>query len=143
MSNSNAGAGGLSRSNARIFNPSGLNQPTGYSHVAEVTGGKLVFISGQVALNQNGELVGKDDFAAQTRLIFENLKVAVAAVGGTLSDIIKLNYYCVDLSHIAEIRAVRETFLNKDNYPVSTAVEVSGLVRPEFLVEIEAVALIR
>ncbi len=64
------------------------------------------------------------------------------AVGGTLNDVIKLNYYCVDLSHIAEIRAVRETFLNRERPPVSTAVEVGSLVRPEFLVEIEAVALV-
>jgi enamine deaminase RidA (YjgF/YER057c/UK114 family) len=132
----------MPETNARIFNPPDLHPPTGYSHVAEITGGRMVFISGQVALNQKGELVGKDDYMAQTRQIFENLKMAIAAVGGTLNDIIKLNYYCVDLSHIAEIRAVRETFLNRERPPVSTAVEVSSLVRPEFLVEIEAVALV-
>lgn len=119
-----------------------MHKPTGYSHVVEVIGGKLVFVSGQVALDKNGELVGKDDFIAQTRQIFENLKLALGFAGGTLHDIIKLNYYTVDVSHMPEIRAVRDSYLDKENYPVSTAVEVRRLVRPEFLVEIEAVALI-
>jgi enamine deaminase RidA (YjgF/YER057c/UK114 family) len=141
MSEKNS-SGSSGASKARIFNPPELHAPTGYSHVAEVAGGKLVFISGQIALDRNGELVGKGDFAAQTRQIFENLRVAVGAAGGSLRDIIKLNYYCVDLSHMQEIREVRNTFLDKERYPVSTAVEVRSLVRPEFLVEIDAVALI-
>jgi len=126
----------------KIFNPPTMHKPMGYSHVAEVTGGKLVFISGQVALDQSGEIVGRDDYTAQTQQVFENLKLAVSAAGGTLKDIIKLNYYVVDVSHMPEIRAVREKYLDNENYPVSTAVEVRRLVRPEFLLEIEAVALI-
>jgi 2-iminobutanoate/2-iminopropanoate deaminase len=129
-------------SDVRIFNPSTIHKPTGYSHVAEVTKGKIVFIAGQVALDRDGNLVGKDDYSIQTRQVFENLKAAVRAVGGTLRDIVKLGYYCVDLSHLPEIRAVRDTFLDKESPPVSTAVEVRRLFRPDILIEIEAIAVI-
>ena len=134
---------GLTRmSGCRLFNPPTMHRPVGYSHVAEVTGAKIVFIAGQVALDKDGNLVGKDDYAAQTRQTFENLKSAIEAVGGTLRDIVKLNYYCVDLSHLPEVRTVRDTFLDKDRLPTSTAVEVRRLFRPDFLIEIEAVAAI-
>src|SRR5215470_1032791 len=67
----------------RIFNPSTMAKPTaGYSQVAEVRGGKLVYIAGQVAIDKSGNLVGKDDFRAQVQQIFENLKAAVEAAGG-------------------------------------------------------------
>lgn len=125
-----------------LFNPKTLHKPNGYSHVAEVSRGKLVFIAGQVALDRQGNLVGKDDYAAQTRQVFENLKEAVEAAGGTLRDIVKLNYFCVDLSHLPEIRSVRESFFDRDRLPVSTAVEVRRLFRPDTLIEIEAVAII-
>jgi len=127
----------------RISNPATMHKPTGYSHVAEVTGGRFVFISGQVSLDPNGEVVGRDDYTAQAKQIFENLKLALDAAGGKLKDIIKLNYYCVDISHMPEIRAVRNTYLDQENFPVSTAVEVRRLVRPEFLLEIEAMAVIQ
>ena len=125
-----------------LINPKSIHQPNGYSHMAEVSSGKLLFISGQVALDKQGDLVGKDDYAAQTRQVFENLKAAVEAAGGTLKDIVKLNYYCVDLSHLPEIRAVRDSFLDRDRLPVSTAVEVRKLFRPEILIEVEAVVAI-
>ncbi len=123
-----------------LLNPKTIHHPNGYSHVAEISRGKLVFISGQVALDSQGNLVGKDDYAAQTRQVFENLKAAVEAAGGTLKDIVKLNYYCVDLSRLPEIRAVRDSFLDKERLPVSTAVEVRRLFRPDILIEVEAVA---
>ena len=124
----------------RIFNPETMHRPSGYSHVAEVSEGKLVFIAGQVAMDKEGNLIGKDDFAAQARQVFENLKAAVEAAGGSFGDVIKLNYYCVDLSHLPEIRAVRDEFIDRSKPPASTAVEVRRLFRPEFLIEIDAVA---
>ena len=108
-----------------------------------MTGGTLVFISGQVALDQSGNVVGKDDFRAQLQQVFENLKAAVEAAGGTFDDVIKLNSYVVDMSHLAEFREVRDRFVNVKNPPASTAVQVSRLFRPEFLVEIEAVAVVK
>src|SRR5262249_9480897 len=78
----------------RIFNPETMAKPTGYSHVAEVTGGKIVYIAGQVAQDKAGNMVGKDDFQAQVQQVFENLKAAVEAAGGDFKSIVKLNYYC-------------------------------------------------
>jgi enamine deaminase RidA (YjgF/YER057c/UK114 family) len=126
----------------RIFNPDGMHKPTGYSHVAEVTKGKLVYIAGQVALDKAGNLVGKDDFRAQARQVFENLKTAVGAAGGDFNHVIKLNFYVVDLSRLQDLREVRDEFVNTHNPPASTLVQVAKLARPEFLVEVEAVAVI-
>src|SRR5215475_15405406 len=92
----------------RIFNPETMTKPTaGYSQVAEVSGGKLVFIAGQVAQDRSGNLVGKDDFRAQVRQVFENLKAAVEAAGGDFRDVIKLNYYCAESVDPGQIPAVR------------------------------------
>src|SRR5258708_15084071 len=113
----------------RLFNPDTLHKPTGYSHVGEVLGGKVVYIAGQVAIDQSGTLVGKDDFRAQTQQVFENLKAAIQAAGGDFNDVVKLNYYSVDLSHLPEIREVRDKFINTKNPPASTAVEVRRLAR--------------
>ena len=125
---------------AKLYNPKGMHKPNGYSHVAEITKGKIVFIAGQVALDQEGNLVGKDDYASQTRQVFENLKSAVTSAGGSMGSIVKLNYYCVDLGHLPEIRTVRDEYIDKDHLPVSTAVEVRRLFRPDILIEIDAVA---
>jgi 2-iminobutanoate/2-iminopropanoate deaminase len=129
-------------SEINIFNPQTMHTPVGYSHVAEVRRGKIVYIAGQVAMDRRGDLVGKDDVSAQTQQVFENLKSAVESVGGMMKDIVKLNYYLVDISHLPAVRAVRDTFINTENPPTSTAVQVSRLFRPEFLIEVDAVAAI-
>jgi enamine deaminase RidA (YjgF/YER057c/UK114 family) len=127
---------------ARFVNPEGSHKPAGYSHVAEVVSGRPVYIAGQVALDPSGKLVGEGDIVAQTRQVFENLKTALAAVGADFSAVVKLNYYAVDASRLAEIRAVRDEYLNTATPPASTFVIVKSLVRPELLIEIEAVAVI-
>jgi enamine deaminase RidA (YjgF/YER057c/UK114 family) len=136
-----------SKAPVRIFNPDNIAKPVaGYSQVAEVTGGKIVYIAGQVALDKSGNLVGKDDLRAQTQQIFENIKGAVEAAGGDFSSVIKLNYYCaesVDPSQIPVIREVREKYVNTAAPPVSTFVVVKRLVRPEWLLEVEAVAVVK
>jgi len=130
----------------RIFNPDTMAKPTaGYSQVAEVTGGKLVYIAGQVALDKSGNLVGKDDFRAQVQQIFENLKAATEAAGGNFNSVVKLNYYCaesVDPSQLPVVRKIRDQYVNTANPPTSTFVFVKRLVRPEWLLEVEAVAVI-
>jgi enamine deaminase RidA (YjgF/YER057c/UK114 family) len=130
----------------RIYNPDTLAKPTvGYSQVAEVTGGKIVYVAGQVALDKSGNLVGKDDFRAQTQQVFQNLKAAVEAAGGDASNIIKLNIYvaeAVDAAQIPVIREIRDKFVNTANPPTSTLVVVKRLVRPEWLIEIDAVAVV-
>lgn len=133
--------------NFRLFNPDTLMKPTaGYSQVAEVTGGKLVYIAGQVALDKSGTLIGKDDFPAQLEQVFKNLKAAVEAAGGDFNDVIKLNFYCaesVDPSLIPQVRGVRDKFVNTQNPPASTFVIVHRLVRPEWLIEVDATAVVR
>lgn len=132
-----------SEENFRLLIPETMPKSVGYSQVAVVTGGKIVFIAGQVALDKSGNVVGKDDFRAQVQQVFENLKAAVEAAGGDLSDVIKLNSYFLDFSHLGEFREVRDRYIHLKNPPASTAVQVSRLFRPEFLIEIEAVAVVR
>lgn len=132
--------------NFELLIPNTMPKSVGYSQIAAVTGGTLVFVSGQVALDKSGSVVGKDDFRAQVQQVFENLKAAIEATGGTFDDVVKLNsYLVVDLSpaHLAEFREVRDKYVNVKNPPASTAVQVQRLFRPEFLVEIEAVAVVK
>lgn len=131
----------------RIFNPDTMAKPTaGYSQVAEVSGGKVVFIAGQVAQDRKGNVVGKDDFRAQLQQVFENLKAAVEAAGGDFKDVVKLNYYCsesVDPAQIPLVREIRDKYVNTANPPTSTFVVVKRLVRPEWLIEVDAVAVVK
>jgi enamine deaminase RidA (YjgF/YER057c/UK114 family) len=131
---------------ARLSNPDTMFKPTaGYSQIAEISGGKLVYIAGQVALDHDGKLVGKDDFRAQVQQVFENLKAAVEAAGGTTKDIVKLNYYCadaVDPNAIPAVREIRDRYVNTSAPPTSTFVVVRRLVRPEWLIEVDAVAVV-
>ena len=130
----------------RIFNPDTMAKPTaGYSQVAVVTGGSPVYIAGQVALDAAGNFVGKDDFRVQVEQVFKNLRAAAEAAGGNFHDIIKLNFYCVDSvdpSQIPQVREVRDKYVNTQNPPTSTFVVVRRLVRPEWLIEVEAVAVV-
>jgi enamine deaminase RidA (YjgF/YER057c/UK114 family) len=121
----------------RHVNPEALQSPAGYTHVVEVQPGRLAYISGQVAFNKTGELIGEGDIVAQTRQVFENVKGALAALDATFADVIKLNYYAVDASRLADIREVRNQYVSTP--PASTFVVVNGLAQPEFLIEIEAV----
>src|SRR5262249_56304839 len=111
-----------SQKNFELLIPNTMPKSVGYSQVATVTGGVIVFISGQVALDKSGNVVGKDDFKAQLEQIFENLKAALEAAGGTFDDVIKLNSYVLDMSHLAEFREARDKYVNVKNPPPSTAV---------------------
>jgi reactive intermediate/imine deaminase len=119
-----------------------MHAPTGYTHVVEVTAGRPVYISGQLALDSDGKLVGPGDLRAQARQVFENLRLALADVGATFDDVVKLNYYLVDISQIATVREVRADYLDDDRLPASTAIQVARLLREDLLIEIEAVAVI-
>jgi enamine deaminase RidA (YjgF/YER057c/UK114 family) len=130
-----------------LSNPDTLFKPTaGYSQLGEVLAGKTVYIAGQVALDRSGNMVGKDDFRAQVQQVFENLKAAVEAAGGDFHSVIKLNYYCaetVDASQIPLVREIRDEYVDVANPPTSTFVVVKRLVRPEWLIEVEAVAVVK
>jgi enamine deaminase RidA (YjgF/YER057c/UK114 family) len=123
--------------------PGTMPRSVGYSQVATVSSGRIIFIAGQVALDVNGEVVGQGDIQVQARQVFENLRAALHYVGGSFRDVIKLNSYFIDISALGSFRAVRDDYVNLANPPVSTAVEVARLFRPEFLLEVEAVAVIK
>lgn len=125
-----------------FVNPTTIAKPTGYTHVVISTGGRTVYISGQVALDPTGNIVGKDDFRAQTQQVFENLKKALEAAGATFKDVVKLNYYVVDMKQIQTLREVRNLYVNTEAPPASTLVEVRRLARDELLIEVEAIAVV-
>jgi len=128
--------------NVRFVSPPTLPPSAGYSHVAEATRGRTIYVSGQVALDPVGNLVGKGDLRAQTHQVFLNLKAALEAAGADFSSVVKLTYYLRDISGIQVVRQVRDQFVNTTEPPASSAIEVSRLVRDEFLVEIDAVAVV-
>ena len=125
----------------RYLNPATLSTPPGYTHVVEVRGGRTIYISGQVPLDQAGNVVGQGDFAAQTTQVFENLKHALAAAGATFDNVVKNNMYVTDMSNIQTLREIRLKYYGK-NAPASTLVEISKLARPEFMIEIEVIAVL-
>jgi enamine deaminase RidA (YjgF/YER057c/UK114 family) len=127
---------------ANFINPETMHRPTGYTHVVEVTAGRPVYISGQVALGRTGALVGAGDIRAQTRQVFDNLRTALQAVGAGFDQVVKLNYYLVDATQLPVVREVRDEYLNPQRPPASTAVEVRRLFRDDLLIEVEAVAVI-
>jgi len=122
-------------------NPPELSKPTGYTHVVEASGGKTVYISGQIALDKEGKVVGPGDIGAQTEQVFKNLQTALAAAGATFKDVVKMNTYMTDVSQIQAVRDVRGRYFG-DVAPASTLVQVVHLARPEFLIEIEVIAVV-
>ena len=122
----------------KFINPDAIHQPTGYTHVTKA--GNQVFIAGQIAIGRNGEVVGIGDIEAQTRQALANLDEAVKAAGGTRKDIAAIRVYMVNRDDLPGMRAARGNFW--ETPPASTLLFISGLVRPELLIEIEAVAVI-
>ncbi|HWX08298.1 MAG TPA: RidA family protein [Bradyrhizobium sp.] len=133
----------MSKPSKQFLSPKTLMPPIGYSHIAKVSRGSIVYLAGQVSGDASGQLVGEGDFEAQAEQVFRNLKIAVEAAGGTMADIVKLNIYLVaevDTAQVPKLRAIRDRYVNVENPPASTLVVVSRLARPGWLVEIEAVA---
>jgi 2-iminobutanoate/2-iminopropanoate deaminase len=115
-----------------------VRTPPGYSHAVQAAG--LVFVSGQVALDANGSVVGTDDLGEQARQAFRNLGAVLEAAGCSYADVVKLTYFVRDIGAVGAIRAARDEFVDTANPPASTLVEVSRLFMPDLLIEIEAVA---
>ena len=124
-----------------FVNPPTLPSPPGYSQVAVVTGGAIIVIAGQVALDASGTVVGPGDFAAQTAQVFRNLMAALEAAGVGPRNLVKLTTFVTDVSDLAVFRVVRDQFLDPAHRPASTLVQVQRLFRPEFLIEVEALAI--
>src|SRR5205823_15129425 len=91
----------------RRTNPPTLSKPTGYTHVVEATGGKTVYISGQIAFDTEGKIVGEGDMKAQVEQVFKNLQAALSAAGATFNDVVKMNTYVTDMSQVQAIRDIR------------------------------------
>ncbi|MFI5975635.1 RidA family protein [Streptomyces sp. NPDC051452] len=125
----------------RIPAPDGVAPAAQYSHVVSATG-RLIAVSGQLALDEDGGLVGPDDPAAQARQVFENLRRCLAAAGAGFEHVVKLTYFVTDMAHMPAIRAARAAHIPDDRLPASSAVRVAGLVAPEFLLEVEAMAVV-
>ena len=131
----------MSRTNVRYVNPPTLSTPTGYSHVVEVQSGRTIYIAGQVAVDKSGNVVGKNDFAAQATQVFENLKLALAEAGATFDNLVKVTTFVTDMSHLQTLRTLRAKYYGK-NAPASTLVQVGKLANEQLLIEIEAVAVV-
>jgi enamine deaminase RidA (YjgF/YER057c/UK114 family) len=127
----------------RFINPNTMAKPPGYSNVVETTGPvRTIYVAGQLGLDLDNRLVGgPGDFRAQCEMAFENLRLALAAVGAGFKDVVKINSYLVDMSHIATFRELRNRSFAAAP-PASTTVAVPQLARPGALFEIEAVAVL-
>lgn len=122
-------------------NPPTLSSPTGYTHVVEVSGpAKTVYISGQIALDRDGNVVGTD-MKTQAEQVFKNLEAALAAAGAKFTDVVKMNTYTTDMAQAPAIREVRGRYFG-NVVPASTLVQVVHLARPELLLEIEVIAAV-
>lgn len=128
----------------QFLNPLQLGKTHGWTHVVTTTGGKTIHISGQTAVDASGQVVGKGDLKQQTEQTFENLRSALAAAGATWADVVVTRLYVVNLKpeHVPLIREVRSRYVSPDNPPASTLVGVQALVGPDWLIEIEATAVI-
>ena len=125
------------------INPPELGAPPGYSQIVEVRASRIIFISGQTALNERGELVGKNDFAAQAAQVFVNMSAALKAIGCTAANLVKLTVFLRDMENLGVYREARNRFfatVTPPAAPAVTLVEVSKLYGPDFLIEIEAIA---
>lgn len=122
--------------------PAGVAPARGYSHVVEVSGGRLVFVAGQIALDADGNVVGRGDLKAQTEQVLENVRAALEAAGASFADVIKMNTYVVGLAPemLPVIREVRSRYFPAERPPASTLVGVTALAFEGLLIEVEVVA---
>jgi enamine deaminase RidA (YjgF/YER057c/UK114 family) len=125
----------------QIASPAGVAPANGYSHVVWGSG-RFVAIAGQIALDEQGELVGRDDAGAQARQVFLNLGRCLAAAGATFDDVVKLTYFVTDVAQLPAVRQARDEVINTARPPASSAVQVAALFAPDFLLEIEAFAIV-
>jgi enamine deaminase RidA (YjgF/YER057c/UK114 family) len=127
-----------------FLKPDGLAAANGYTHVVVAKPGKLVFVAGQVANNHEGKLVGKDDLRVQTVQVFENLKTALSSAGATFDDVVKITWYVKGYKpeYLPTLRDVRNAYVNKAAPPASTLVGVAALFQDDYLLEVEAIAVV-
>jgi enamine deaminase RidA (YjgF/YER057c/UK114 family) len=126
-------------------NPPELGTPPGYSQIVDVSASRIVFISGQTALDSDGNLVGKNDFSAQAAQVFHNLAVALQTRGCDAANLVKLTVFLINMDNLGAYREARNRFFASVTpvaAPAVTLVEVSKLYGPDFMIEIEAIAAV-
>jgi 2-iminobutanoate/2-iminopropanoate deaminase len=120
----------------------GMYDPPGYSQGIKVSeAGTVLFLAGQVAYDKDGSVKHPGDFKAQAREVFRCIKSLVETAGGRMDSIVKLNTYLTDIRYRADLVPIREEFLGKKG-PASTLVQVSALAHPDWLIEVEAIAVV-
>jgi len=127
----------------KFINPDGLMRPGAFTPVVATRGGRTLYIAGQVAQNERGELIGPGDLAAQAEQVYQNIGLALRGARATFNDLVKITVYVVNMKpeHRDLMGKVRARHVNKDNPPASTLVGVQALAKPEYLVEVEAIAV--
>ncbi len=130
----------ISKTTIRRINPPTISKPNGWAQVVIATGSRTIYIAGQTAVDKDGKVVGSGDFRAQAIQVFENVKAALAAAGADFNQLVKVNYYLLDMANAPVMREVRDSYVKSD-FPASTLVEVGKLARDEFMLEIEAIAV--
>ena len=120
--------------------PGGMSRPSG-PFSSGIKSGRFVFVAGQVAVDGNGKTVGVGDIGAQTRQVLQNIGKVLEAGGASFDDVVKVTVFVTDLGNLQALQAVRPEFFNEP-YPASTLVKVAQLINPEWLVEIEAIAMV-
>ena len=128
----------------RVIRSSKLPAPMrggAFSSGVEAPAGRTIYVSGQVSMDAEGNVVGEGDVKLQTETVLESVKTVVEEAGGGMEDIVKVTVFILDMAHYDEIHEVRRRFF-EEPYPASSMVEVSALIDPSLLIEIEAVAVI-
>lgn len=124
------------------ISPPSLPEAPGYAHVVIAPPGRLVSVSGQVAIDSAGNVVGVGDFAVQCAQVFENLGRALRAAGLTFADVVRTDMFVTDLDHLPELRECRSRYLPTEDPPTSTLVQVAALIRPELMLEVAVTAVL-
>ena len=127
------------------INPEAVSKPANYTHVVVSRPGRVVFISGQVAIDKDGNVVGAGDLGKQAEQVFQNLQACLASVGATFADVTKLTTFIVGYQASRDraiLGAARQKYLPATNPPASTLVGVQALATPDIMIEIEATAVL-
>lgn len=128
--------------NNQFINPEGIAPPTGYTHVVTTDARKMIYISGQIGVDPEGNV--QEGIRAQTVQVFENIKTALASVGATFDNVLKVTYLIVNFKPEDRtiVREIRAAYFNPAHPPASTLIGVQALALPELLIEIEAIAAV-
>ena len=132
----------LAMAQVKRVNPPTLSKPTGYTHIVEVAGpSNTIKISGQIAFDKEGKILGAAEMKPQAEQLYKNLEAALTAAGAKFSDVVKMNTYVTDVDKAPAVREVRARYFGEST-PASTFVQVAKLVRPELMIEIEVIAVV-